>query len=379
MEKVPRAGLLALGGIGLLAGLDTALLLLGLPAPVLGERLPDVHGPVLVLGFVGTVVSLERAVALRRGWGHLAPALLGLSGVTAVLDRVPAVLAPTLALAGTLSLGGVYVGLWRRQASDALAVQVLGAVAAIGAALLWYASVPMPAVVPWFAAFVALTIVGERIELARLAITDTQARVAAMLASGVLVAVVAATLWPGVGHVLLGGSLLVVVACLVRYDVARRTATASGLPRFVAWSLLAGYAWLAVAGALWLVLGAVSGPGYDAVVHAVFLGFTLAMIMAHAPIVLPAVLRRALPYHPAMWAPMALLHTSLVLRLVGGDAHGATWALQTGGTLNITAVLGFLLVAVWSASRRAAHRPRGGTDAVPDADVAVALTPAVKP
>ena len=41
------------------------------------------------------------------------------------------------------------------------------------------------------------------------------------------------------------------------------------------------------------------GPAYDAVVHAVFLGFTLSMIMAHAPVILPAVLRRPLPYRPA--------------------------------------------------------------------------------
>jgi hypothetical protein len=369
VEKVPRALLLALGGVGLLAGLDAALLLLGLPAPVVGERLPGVHGPVLVLGFVGTVVALERAVALRRGWGYLAPALLGLGGVTAVVDRVPAGLAPTLALGGAVALGAVYVGLWRRQPSDALAVQVLGAVAAIGAALLWRARVPVPVLVPWFTAFVVLTIVGERIELARLAISDAQARVAAVLAVGVLGATAAATLWPAPGHVLLGASLLVVVAWSVRHDVARRTAHATGLPRFVAWSLLAGYAWLAVAGAVWLLLGAASGPAYDAVAHAVFLGFTLAMIMAHAPIVLPAVLRRPLPYHPAMWAPVALLHGSLALRLVAGDAHGTTWALQTGGALNVAAVLGFLATAVWSATRR---RRRAAPERAPEAP-----TPAV--
>ena len=31
----------------------------------------------LVLGFVGTVIALERAVALRRWWAYLAPAALG--------------------------------------------------------------------------------------------------------------------------------------------------------------------------------------------------------------------------------------------------------------------------------------------------------------
>ena len=147
------------------------------------------------------------------------------------------------------------------------------------------------------------------------------------------------------------------MAWLVRHDVARRTIRSTGLARFVAGCLLAGYGWLAVAGVCWLIGGAMpDGPGYDAVVHAVFLGFTLSMIMAHAPVILPAVLRRPLPYHPAMIAPAALLHGSLALRLCAGDAHGAHLAWQVGGVLNITAVLLFVGVAAWSSARAA----RGG-------------------
>ena len=71
-------------GVALLAGLDAGLLLLGLPAPVTAERLPDVHGMLLVLGFVGTLISLERATALARPLGYVAPALLGIGGVLLV-------------------------------------------------------------------------------------------------------------------------------------------------------------------------------------------------------------------------------------------------------------------------------------------------------
>ena len=56
------------GAIALLLGLDAGLQLLDLPAVPVSQRLPDVHGVLLVLGFVGTLVSLERAVALRRAW-----------------------------------------------------------------------------------------------------------------------------------------------------------------------------------------------------------------------------------------------------------------------------------------------------------------------
>ena len=281
--------------MNLLLGLVGALLLLGLPAPVTTERLPQMHGPALVLGFVGTLIALERAVALRRGRAFAAPALLG-AGSLIALHPTGAGTGPLLVLAGAVGLVGCYAALWRRQPSDALALQVLGADAAVCAALLWVVGAPVPAALPWYAAFVVLTIAGERVELSRLTAAPGRDRTAFPVAASVLVGVVVATAAVPGGYVLLGVSLLVLVAWLLRYDVARRTAGATGLPRYVAWCLLAGYAWLALAGATWALTGAVTaGPAYDALVHAVFLGFTLTMIMAHAPVILPAVLHVRLP------------------------------------------------------------------------------------
>ena len=67
-RPVPRGRLVLLlgGGVAMLLGLDAGLLLLGLPAPVTTERLPEVHGQLMLIGFLGTVIALERAVALRR-------------------------------------------------------------------------------------------------------------------------------------------------------------------------------------------------------------------------------------------------------------------------------------------------------------------------
>lgn len=96
---------------------------------------------------------------------------------------------------------------------------------------------------------------------------------------------------------------------------------------------------------------ATEGVRHDALLHAVFLGFTLSMIMAHAPVILPAVLRRPLPYHPALIAPAVLLHKLLALRLWVGDALGSHGAWVTGGVLNIAAVLSFVAIAVGCAVR----------------------------
>jgi hypothetical protein len=347
-----RVPFLLPAGLAVLAGLDAALMLLGLPAPVSAERLPDVHGMLLVLGFVGTLVSLERAVALGHRAGYLAPALLG-AGAVALVSPAPLTAGRVLLLAGTVALVAVYVPLWRRQRDDAVLVQVLGAVLAVGASTLWLGGVAVPALLPWLVGFVVLTIAGERLELARIAMGAGAGGVLVLLAAVLVAAVAGSVLWPTVATPALGLSLLALVGWLAGHDVARRTVHTRGLPRFMALGLLAGYFWLGVAGSVWLVRGTVlDGSAYDAVVHAVFLGFTISMIMVHAPVILPAVLRRPLAYHPALLGPLVLLHVSLALRLWVGDALGHPLAWRAGGVLNIVALLGFLGTAAWAVGRR---------------------------
>ena len=139
------------------------------------------------------------------------------------------------------------------------------------------------------------------------------------------------------------------LAAAVVFTVLHRMVRSVGLPRYMACCLLAGYGWLVVVGGIWLLQGPVySGPGYDAMMHAVFLGFVMSMIMAHAPTILPAVLRRPLPYRPIMYLPAALLHVSLLARVLLGDAYGWPVLVQWGGVFNIVAVLLFVVVAVVS-------------------------------
>lgn len=362
VRPVPlRAALLAPAALALLAGLDAALLLLGLPAPVTADRLPQVHGMLMVVGFLGTLVALERAVALGRRAAFASPALLGL-GALLLVSPAPLAVGRSVLVAGTAGLVAVYLPLWRRQHDDAVLVQALGAVLALGATMLWLGGVPVSGLLPWLVGFVVLTIAGERLELARIGMARSAGPVLVLLAAALLVAVVSALLWPVPGLALLGTVLLGLTAVLASQDVARRTIRGSGLPRYMAWCLLAGYAWLAVAGAIWLVGGPTDeGASYDAVVHAVFLGFAISMVMAHAPVILPAVVRRPLPYHPALYAPVLLLHGSLVLRLWVGDALGSRDAWLVGGALNIVSIVAFILVAVWSAARGAVRDPQQAT------------------
>jgi len=341
--------LLVPAGLSMLGGLYAALSLLGLPVGVQADRWAQVHGPLMVLGFVGTLVALERAVAVRRPVLLAAPAFLGLGGL-ALLSSAPLAVGQAAQLVGGLTLAAVYVVVWRRRPDAATAVQALGAVHAIAASALWLAGVPVPYLVPFLSGFLVLTVAGERLELMRVAAADPRAEEAVWaLACAWAVAATLSLLWPALGWTLLGAVLLGLVGVLAAHDVARRTVRGTGLPRFMACAMLAGYAWLAVAGAVWLVSGPVlAGPAYDATLHAVFLGFVLSMVMAHAPVILPAVLRRPLPYRPAMYAPLALLHATLVLRVLVGDARGVDVAVQVGGVGNVVALLAFALVAAGS-------------------------------
>jgi len=340
-----RPLLLLPAGIAMLAGLDAALLLLDLPAPVTTDRLPDIHGMLLVLGFVGTLISLERAVALGARWGLAAPLLLGV-GALLTLSPAPLRMGQLVLVAGAAALVAVYVPLWRRQADEAVLVQVLAAVLATGAAGLWASGVEIPVLLPWLAGFVLLTIAGERLELARLAMGPSAGTILVLLSTLLAAGVVASLVIPEVGTVLLGAALAVLVAWLATHDVARRTVRGSGLTRYMAVCMLAGYLWAAVAAAVWLTAGGIpEGAAYDAVIHAVFLGFTLSMIMAHAPVILPAVLARPLTYHWVLYLPVALLHASLLVRIWLGDALDVPHAWRVGAVLNIVAVLGFFLLA----------------------------------
>src|SRR5699024_2813285 len=109
----------------------------------------------------------------------------------------------------------------------------------------------------------------------------------AVLLAGIVAAMITAVAFP-----MIAAALIALALWLARYDIARRTIRGKGLTRFIAICLLMGYFWLVVAGLIGL---AVRGSlleltwVYDAILHAVFLGFVFSMVFGHAPIILPAV------------------------------------------------------------------------------------------
>lgn len=362
-----RLPLMALAGLSLLAALWAGLVRIGWHWPAAGLLPAGQHGAFMVSGFLGTLISLERAVALRQNQRdsapgtaqprydtrlyYLAPALAGL-GSLALLIGLPVVVGRGAVTLGALGLVLIFLVIYRLQPNGANATMAAGAAAWLIGDLLWLAGLPVGRAVPWWAAFLVLTITGERLELARVMLWGRTARrlylaALALTGAGLLLALLPGQTVFDAGIRIAGAGLFLLAVWLLRFDVARRTIRRAGLTRFIAACLLPGYVWLALGGLLWLRYGGgtLAGPLYDAMLHSIFLGFVFSMIFGHAPVIIPAVLRIAVPYRPLFYAHLILLHGSLLLR-VAGDLALQHELRRWGGLFNVVAVLLFLGVTL---------------------------------
>ena len=335
-----RLPLLILGFVALFAGVGAGLARLGWPMPHVAASAAALHGPLMICGFFGAVIALERAVALGRGWAYLGPLLAGL-GMLGALGGGMA-LAPWLLLAASLVFTTASQQIVRKQPALFTFTLLLGALAWIGGNVLWAAGLPVHQVVPWWLAFLILTIAGERLELSRFLPPSPFARACFIAILGAIIAGLGAgaSVW---GSRLFAAGLGALALWLFKQDIARRTVRGKGLTRFIAVCLLAGYTWLAIGAATLFAAGGFhpGTPACDAAVHALALGFVFSMVFGHAPIIFPAVLRVAVPYHPGFYAPLALLHGSLIVRLTG-DALAWFELTRIGGLLNAVALAAFV-------------------------------------
>lgn len=354
-----RLPILGAGAVALLAGLFAGLARLGweMPAPALAARLVDLHGPLMVCGFFGTVIGLERAVAFAKPWAFAAPLLSGL-GAIGLLVGLPVVLGGATMLGGALiflAVAGIVA--YRHRALYTLTL-ALGAAAWPAGLAAWLIADRVGAGVAAWGCFLLLTIAGERLELSRFLPPSRWKAPGAVLAFGLLLAgslLTALELSPG--DMLFGIGLLALAIWLLRHDVVRRTVRQSGLTRYMAICLLSGYFWLAAAGAITVACGLPEGgPFYDAILHSLFVGFVFAMVFGHVPVILPAVLRLPMPFHPGLYTPLVLLHASLLLR-VAGDLGGIDAARRWGGMLGAVVILGFLLLTAATVATAARRRP----------------------
>jgi len=345
---LPRVPVLAAAMASMAAGAWLGLVRIGWNVPLPWPDRLVAHGPLMVCGFLGTLIALERAVALRSNAALIVPALAA-TAATAIAVSSSAV-GPLLVTAASAGLLAMFAVFWRREPSLFVAVMAGGAAMFAAGNALWLGGAPIFRIVWWWAAFLVLTIAGERLELNRVLRPGVMVRALFVASTGATAAGVAlSSVRPDSGVRLAGVGLVALAAWLARFDVARRTIRQGGLTRYMAASLLAGYGWLAFGGAIAaLTAAAASSLLYDAALHAIFLGFVMSMVFAHAPVIFPAVLGRPLPYRPAFYAHVVVLHASVILRVVGDlvDILGR-WRVW-GGLLNAVALAIFVANMVGS-------------------------------
>lgn len=312
LPRLAVAAVALLAVLNLLGALGGGLVRLGSLAATAsgptGAHAIAAHGAVMMAGFFGTLIALERAVALRRGlW---VPALAAVGGLLAWGGgwwRPAEVLWATSAagLVGLYAWAG-----WRRAMSLPLAVEASGAVALLAGTLGFALGHIDLARLGW-SAFLVLTIAGERRELTRLVRLPRWSAGAFLLAWAALTTalVLAASGITDLALTLWWAALAALALWLLRFDVATKQWRARGWASHTAICLSVGYVWLALAAGLGLA-------GQLVAWHALWLGFVMAMVFGHAPIMLPPLA----DWRPeaTRWAllPLGVLGASLALRVV---------------------------------------------------------------
>ncbi len=303
------------------------------------------HAALMMSGFLGTVISIERAVAIRLRSAFAAPCASALGALLILLGHTAA--GAWLSVLAAFIFVGVNVAVLLRHTAAHTVLMLVGALAWWVGNLMLAAGLGVDAALPWWFAFLVLTIAAERLEMTRLMRHRPMAQGSLLLAlSALLMGAALSAHDSAAGGVLYGGALTALAIWLCVFDIAWRTVRAQGLPRYMAICLLSGYAWLAVAGIAWMGM-AVGCPGRDMALHALGLGFVLSMVMGHSPVILPAVARVKLVFGAWFYAPLALLHASLALRLLGGFSNPTLRA--AGAAWNAVSLAVFVLVVIGSA------------------------------
>ena len=365
-----RMALLIGAGLAALLGLVAALIRADLIHPSGRVPLADLHGGLMVYGFLGAAIGLERAVAYRSGgsskpsWGFFAPALGLLGSLLCLLSLMvsshgdaPAWVRVELfgGIPWTLSmlvLTAMYLAIWRRQPSAEVLIQVLGSLVGLVGAAAWVAGLDASVLAPTWLFFLILTIVGERVELARAVFSDIR------LESGILGLSLLTVLMlpiqamaPSVGYPLLGLSLGLLLLVMASHDVAKGTFRHGGLPGFMGTCMLSAYAWGLLAALIWMVAPLDSSTYWgDMALHALAVGFIMTMVIAHVCMIVPSVIRRPLPFHPLLWGAWALMQVGLLIRLLGAiRLYTPLW--KAGNLLNVLGILSMMLTVVYLAAR----------------------------
>jgi len=156
--------------VSLLAGVAGGLVRAGVTLPAVSAEWFDHavlgHAFLMICTFMGTVIGIERAVAVKEPLAFAAPLASGLAGLLYLAGALHA--AAWLALAAAAAFVAVNVLVVARQRAAHTALLLMGALAWLAGNGLFVADTASSAVIPWWFSFLVLTIAAERLEMTRL-------------------------------------------------------------------------------------------------------------------------------------------------------------------------------------------------------------------
>lgn len=333
----PAPYLLPLAILSALTGIVTGLHRIGwfgFAANTAGE-----HGAIMVGCFMGTFISLERAVALKNRYALLVP-MLSAGSLFAFLSGFREV-AYVWLIISSLGLIGITFYFQNRLSTTGFVIAFTGAVCWFLGNVMLLLWKMYPVAVSWWMAFLLFTIVSSRLKSSLIPVGDKFTSISLFLVLGLFTI---GLLMPfhGIGRYVMGAGLVCTAIWLVVFDSARESVKKEELNRYSGLLMLTGFVWLFATGIL-MGWGELYGPLYDTALHSFFIGFLLSVVMAHGPLILPTILALSLkPFHRVLYIWFILLQSSLMVR-IGANFLIMFELRKWAGVLNGIAILAFFV------------------------------------
>lgn len=337
MKRAQVIPLLILAMISLLVGIASGLQRMGWNLPL--STVVSNHGVIMVGGFIGTLITLEKIIPLERKLLYAFPLLSGASVLLFFMKL--ASLSIICLILTSIGLSIVFLIYLVRTPSLVYFLMLSGAICWVIGNTLLFTHGSYPLSLSWWMGFVLFVIGSERLELMNfLPVSRNQKIIVVVLMVVFLVACLFS--FHGIGNYIAAISLIGVSLWLMRFDVVRINLKKQSLSRYTGIALLTGYCSLLLTGMFMFML--IRKPlGYDAQVHAFFIGFVFSMIFAHGPIILPGVLGISVkPYHPILYLWLLLLHSSWIVRVVADTVLDLSLRKYTG-VASAIAILGYFM------------------------------------
>lgn len=353
--------LLPLVLLGLLGGISGGWIRLGSPIIPIPESGIN-HGLLMVGGFLGTLISIERAMVMKKKAWLFIPFLSGISGVFFLIGQVQ--VGMIALLAGSLGLSVIMQVQVIRHPYFHSILLYLGAVSwFVGNFLAWHFGL-IAAGSTWWIGFLLFTIVGERLELSQfLPVPSWSKKALGALLGLFFIGLILP--FHGTGNEAMGMAVLLISVWLLIFDMAKVAAKKKAQFRYIGIGLRVGYLWLGAQGLILLLME--SHPlFYDLVLHTFFLGFTFSMIWAHAPIIFPTIFGiRETPYHQILWWPWILFQVTLLGRILSGVMGEFELRKSFGVANGYLILIQFILMAgvvMWKIRQRKKSSLKSNTD-----------------